>query len=139
MEKGLPIVIVNPTLVIGAHDIKPTPSGQMIIDVATGQMPGYIEGGTNVIDVEDVARGHILAAKKGRIGERYLFGNRNIPVSDYFNLIAEIAGVKPPTLPHPVPLGCCAGLCFRTRISYHQETTGGDGFRGPHREKAGIL
>ncbi len=61
---GLPIVIVNPTLVIGVRDIKPTPSGQMIIDIATGQMPGYIEGGTNVIDFEDVARGHILAAKK---------------------------------------------------------------------------
>jgi dihydroflavonol-4-reductase len=112
VEKGLPIVIVNPTLVIGTHDIKPTPSGQMIIDVATGQMPGYIEGGTNVIDVEDVARGHILAEKKGRIGERYLFGNRNIPVSEYFNLIAEIAGVKPPSLRIPYQLAVAMGYVF---------------------------
>ena len=112
VEKGLPIVIVNPTLVIGTNDIKPTPSGQMIIDVATGKMPGYIEGGTNVIDVEDVARGHILAAKKGRIGERYLFGNRNIPVSDYFNLIAEIARVKPPSFRIPYDLAVALGYVF---------------------------
>ena len=109
---GLPIVIVNPTLVIGVRDIKPTPSGQMIIDIATGQMPGYIEGGTNVIDVEDVARGHILAAKKGRIGERYLFGNENLTVSDYFNLIAEIAGVKPPSFRIPYQLAVAMGYVF---------------------------
>jgi dihydroflavonol-4-reductase len=110
--KGLPIVIVNPTLVIGTHDIKPTPSGQMIIDVATGKMPGYIEGGTNVIDVEDVARGHILAAKKGTVGERYLFGNKNIAVSDYFKLIADIAGVKPPTMKIPYHLAVALGYVF---------------------------
>jgi dihydroflavonol-4-reductase len=112
VEKGLPIVIVNPTLVIGTNDIKPTPSGQMIIDVATGKMPGYIEGGTNVIDVEDVARGHLLAAKMGKIGERYLFGNRNIDVSDYFNLIAEIAGVKPPSLRIPYQFAVALGYVF---------------------------
>jgi dihydroflavonol-4-reductase len=112
VEKGLPIVIVNPTLVIGTNDVKPTPSGQMIIDVATGKMPGYIEGGTNVIDVEDVARGHILAAKKGRVGERYLFGNRNIPISEYFNLIAEIAGVKAPAFRIPYHLAVALGYVF---------------------------
>jgi dihydroflavonol-4-reductase len=111
-RKGLPIVIVNPTLVIGTNDIKPTPSGQMILDIATGKMPGYIEGGTNVIDVEDVARGHILAAKKGRVGERYLFGNRNIAVSEYFKLIADIAGVKPPTFRIPYALAVVLGYIF---------------------------
>ncbi|MBN1498141.1 MAG: NAD-dependent epimerase/dehydratase family protein [Spirochaetes bacterium] len=109
---GLPIVIVNPTLVIGVRDIKPTPSGQMIIDVATRQMPGYIEGGINIIDVEDVARGHILAAKKGRVGERYLFGNENITVSDYFRLIAEIAGVAPPGIKIPYHLAVALGYMF---------------------------
>ncbi len=109
---GLPVVIVNPTLVIGVRDIKPTPSGQMIIDIATGQMPGYIEGGTNIIDVEDVARGHILAAKKGRVGERYLFGNQNMTVSGYFNLIAEIAGVKPPRIKIPYHLAVATGYLF---------------------------
>lgn len=117
VAKGLPIVIVNPTLVIGTNDIKPTPSGQMIIDVATGKMPGYIEGGTNVIDVEDVARGHILAAKKGRVGERYLLGNENITVSDYFKLIADTAGVKPPTFKIPYSLAVALGYVFELGAS----------------------
>lgn len=112
VSKGLPIVIVNPTLVIGIRDVKPTPSGQMIIDVASGQMPGYIEGGINVIDVEDVAKGHILAAEKGRIGERYLLGNENLTVSEYFNLIAEVAGTKPPRLKIPYHLAVAVGYLF---------------------------
>lgn len=112
VTRGLPLVIVNPTLVIGTHDIKPTPSGQMILDVINRNMPGYIDGGINIIDVEDVARGHILAAKKGRIGERYLFGNRNITVHDYLNLIARIAGVKPPTARIPFPVALILGHFF---------------------------
>jgi len=110
---GLPIVIVNPTLVIGVRDIKPTPSGQMIIDIATGQMPGYIEGGTNIIDVEDVARGHILAAKNGKVGERYLFGNENATISEYFGLVAEVAGVKPPRIKIPYHLAVALGYIFQ--------------------------
>ena len=102
--QGLSIVIVNPTIVIGARDIKPTPSGQLILAVAKGEMPGYVEGGVNIIDVEDVARGQILAAKKGRVGERYLFGNENMTVSDYFRLISDVAGIKPPTIKIPYHL-----------------------------------
>lgn len=112
VSMGLPIVIVNPTLVIGVRDIRPTPSGRMIIDVATGQMPGYIEGGINVVDVEDVARGHVLAAKKGRVGERYILGNENITVSDYFKLIAEVAGVRPPSRKIPYRLAVALGYIF---------------------------
>jgi dihydroflavonol-4-reductase len=112
VTRGLPVVIVNPTLVIGTNDIKPSPSGQMIIDVVKQKMPGYIDGGINIIDVEDVARGHILAAKKGRIGERYLFGNENITVSNYFKLIADIAGVKPPTIKIPYHLALVLGYIF---------------------------
>jgi dihydroflavonol-4-reductase len=108
-EKGLNVVIVNPTMVIGTRDIKPTPSGKLIIDVANEAMPGYIDGGTNVIDVEDVAIGHILAAQKGRPGQRYLFGNQNITVGDYFNLIAEVAGVKAPRRKIPYPLAIAIG------------------------------
>jgi dihydroflavonol-4-reductase len=95
-EKGLPLVIVNPAGVIGVRDIKPTPTGQMIVNVINGKMPGYIDSGMNMIDVEDVARGHILAAQKGRIGERYILGNENMPIKDYFDLIGEVAGVEPP-------------------------------------------
>ena len=104
VAQGLPIVIVNPTIVIGARDIKPTPSGQLILAVAKGEMPGYVEGGVNIIDVEDVARGQIFAAKKGRVGERYLFGNENMTVSDYFRLISDVAGIKPPTIKIPYHL-----------------------------------
>lgn len=110
--RGLPVVIVNPTLVIGTNDIKPTPSGQMIIDVVNQKMPGYIDGGINIIDVEDVARGHILAAKKGRTGERYLLGNRNITIKDYLKLIADIAGVKPPAVKLPYPVALALGTIF---------------------------
>ncbi|PKN53435.1 MAG: epimerase [Deltaproteobacteria bacterium HGW-Deltaproteobacteria-13] len=112
ITRGLPVVIVNPTLVIGINDLKPTPSGQMIIDVVNQKMPGYIDGGVNIIDVEDVARGHILAAKKGRVGERYLLGNRNITVYDYLKLIADIAGVKPPAVKLPYPVALALGHIF---------------------------
>ena len=104
VARGLPIVIVNPTIVIGKNDIKPTPSGLLILAVAKGELPGYIEGGVNIIDVEDVARGQILAAEKGSIGERYLFGNENMSVSDYFKLIGDVAGVKPPKIKIPYHL-----------------------------------
>jgi dihydroflavonol-4-reductase len=117
VTRGLPLVMVNPTLVIGINDIKPTPSGQMIIDTAIHNMPGYIDGGVNLIDVEDVARGHILAAKKGRVGERYLFGNQNMTVHDYLNLIAEIAGVRPPSLKLPYSVALAMGHFFELGAS----------------------
>jgi len=112
ITRGLPVVIVNPTLVIGTNDIKPTPSGQMIIDVVKRKMPGYIDGGINIIDVEDVAHGHILAAKKGKVGDRYLLGNRNVTVYEYLTLIADIAGVKPPAIKLPYKLALALGYIF---------------------------
>ncbi len=111
-EKGLPAVFVNPTLVIGVRDIKPTPSGAMIVDIANRDMPGYIEGAINIIDVEDVARGHLLAAEKGEVGERYLLGNENVTVGDFFKLVAEIAGVKPPKIRLPYPVALSLGYLF---------------------------
>jgi dihydroflavonol-4-reductase len=106
--KGLPIVIVNPTLVVGTNDIRPTSSGQLIIEVASGNMPIYMDGWVNVVEVEDVARGHILAAAKGRVGERYLLGNQNLTVREYFRLIAQAAGVTPPRFKAPY-IGALAG------------------------------
>jgi dihydroflavonol-4-reductase len=99
--RGLPVVIVNPTLVVGTHDIRPTSSGQLIIEVASGRLPVYMDGWVNVVDVEDVARGHILAASKGRVGERYLLGNQNLTVGEYFSMIADAAGVAPPRFKVP--------------------------------------
>lgn len=121
VTRGLPLVMVNPTLVIGINDIKPTPSGQMIIDTASQKMPGYVDGGVNLIDVEDVARGHILAAQKGRVGERYLFGNRNVTVHDYLHLIAQIAGVKPPSLRLPFNVALAMGTIFELVSSITQK------------------
>ena len=111
-EKGLPVVIVNPAMVIGVRDIKPTPSGQMILDVINRRMPGYIDGGVNYVDVEDVAKGHVSAAKKGRPGERYVLGNENLKVSDYFKLVGEIARVSPPKLKLPRSVAIAAGAAY---------------------------
>ncbi len=99
--RGLPIVVVNPTLVVGTNDIRPTSSGQLVIEVASGNVPIYMDGRVNVVDVEDVARGHILAASKGRVGERYLLGNQNVTVREYFRMIADAAGVAPPRFKAP--------------------------------------
>jgi dihydroflavonol-4-reductase len=103
-EQGLPLIIVNPAVVIGVRDIRPTPSGQIILNVLNGKMPGCIDGGWNYVDVEDVARGHILAAQKGRIGERYILGNENLSMKDYFGLISEVSGIKPPKRKIPYSL-----------------------------------
>lgn len=112
VTRGLPAVIVNPTLVIGTHDVKPTPSGQMIIDVVRGKMPVYIDGGLNIVDVDDVARGHILAARNGRIGERYLLGHRNLTVYEYLKTIADIAGVRRPKIKLPYRLAVALGYAY---------------------------
>jgi dihydroflavonol-4-reductase len=114
-EQGLPMVIVNPTLVIGVRDIKPTPSGKLIVDIVNREMPGYIDGAINIIDVQDVARGHLLAAKKGRIGERYILGNENVTVGDFFSLVAETAGVKPPRLKLPYGVALMLGYVFHVQ------------------------
>jgi len=111
-DKGLPLVIVNPTLVIGVRDIKPTPSGAMIVDIVNKDMPGYIDGAINIIDVEDVALGHLLAAQKGRIGERYILGNENISVGHFFNLVGEISGVRSPRLKLPYRVALTLGYLF---------------------------
>jgi dihydroflavonol-4-reductase len=112
-QNGLPLVVVNPAMVIGVRDIRPTPSGKMILDVLNGKMPGYIEGGLNLVDVEDVARGHILAAQKGKIGERYILGNENISMSDYFKLIGEVAGVKAPGFKIPYPMALVMSYLYQ--------------------------
>jgi dihydroflavonol-4-reductase len=95
-QEGLPLVIVNPTWVIGPGDYKPTPSGRVIVDFLNRKMPGYINYQFNLIYVKDVVKGHILAAKKGRIGERYILGGQNISMKAFMELLAEISGINPP-------------------------------------------
>jgi dihydroflavonol-4-reductase len=101
INKGVPVVIVNPSTPIGEMDRKPTPTGKMIVDFLNGRIPAYIDTGLNFIDVQDVAAGHWLAAVKGRTGERYILGNKNITLRDFFETLALIAGRKPPRIRLP--------------------------------------
>jgi dihydroflavonol-4-reductase len=99
--KELPIVIVNPSFPVGPRDVKPTPTGQTILDFLNRKMPAYIETGMNVVDVEDVALGHWLAAEKGRVGERYILGGENVTMKRMLDLLSEITGLPSPRLRVP--------------------------------------
>ena len=94
--EGLPAVIVNPTAPVGPRDIKPTPTGRMIADAAAGRLPAYLDTGLNVVHVDDVAEGHLLALERGRIGEKYILGGEDFSLSALLALVAELAGRRPP-------------------------------------------
>lgn len=100
-REGLPVVIVNPSAPVGERDIKPTPTGQMIVDFMKGRMWAYIETGMNLVDVDDVAAGHLLAMQRGRVGERYILGNRNLSLREIFEILSGLTGVKAPRLKLP--------------------------------------
>jgi dihydroflavonol-4-reductase len=102
VEEGLPAVIVNPSTPIGPRDVRPTPTGRIIVEAANGKLPAYVDSGLNLVHVDDVAEGHILAAERGRIGERYILGGEDVPLSAILGEIAQLCGRKPPTiqLPH---------------------------------------
>jgi len=98
----LPAVIVNPSTPVGPRDIKPTPTGRMILDAASGRMPAFVDTGLNLVHVDDVAKGHLLAEERGKIGERYILGGENLELGEILRRIAEIVGRKPPTLRLPL-------------------------------------
>jgi dihydroflavonol-4-reductase len=100
-EKSAPVVIVNPSTPVGSHDIKPTPTGRMIAEAAAGRMPAYVDTGLNVVHVDDVAAGHLLAWRQGAVGERYVLGGENMPLADILREIARICGRKPPSIRIP--------------------------------------
>jgi dihydroflavonol-4-reductase len=101
LTRGLPLVIVNPSTPVGALDVKPTPTGKIIVDFLNRRMPAYLDTGLNIIDVADCARGHILAARHGRIGEKYILGNENLTLRDIFAMLAEITGAPAPKMRLP--------------------------------------
>ncbi len=103
---GLDVVIVNPTTPIGPYDIKPTPTGEIIVRFLKGRMPFYVDTGLNLIDVRDVARGHILAWQRGRTGERYILGNRNLSLKALLEMLGALTGIPAPrrSLPYTIPL-----------------------------------
>ena len=99
---GQNIVIVNPSTPVGPGDVKPTPTGQMVRDAAAGRMPAYVDTGLNIVHVDDVAQGHLLALAKGRAGESYILGGENLMLRELLALIAAQTGRKPPTLRLPI-------------------------------------
>ena len=94
-RRGLPVVIVNPTAVFGPWDVKPT-TGEILLNVAQGRFPVWLDLETNIVDARDVGTGHVLAAERGRVGQRYLLGGENLPVRQALTVAALEAGVKPP-------------------------------------------
>jgi len=100
-EEGVPAVIVNPSTPVGPGDVKPTPTGRMIVEAASGRMPAFVDTGLNIVHVDDVAAGHLLAFDKGVVGERYILGGDNLALAEILALIAGIVGRKPPTVRLP--------------------------------------
>lgn len=103
-EHDLDVVIVNPTAPVGAWDPKPTPTGRIVLDFIMRKMPAYIDTGINIVDVRDVARGHILAYQRGKRGERYILGNRNVTLKELFKSLAGVTGLAAPRVKLPYGL-----------------------------------
>jgi len=118
--KGLPVVIVNPSTPIGERAIKPTPTGQMIVDFLNRKMPAYVDTGLNLVDVRDVAEGHLLAAEKGKVGERYILGHRNMTLKEILDALSALTGLPSPTvkLPHWIPFAAAAIDTAFARVSW---------------------
>jgi len=123
-DRGLPAVIVQPSTPIGPRDVRPTPTGRIIVEAANGGMPAFVDSGLNLVHVDDVAAGHLLAFAKGRIGERYILGGQDVMLGDMLAEIARIVGRKPPTVRIPrAPLFPLAWINERIATM-----TGGDPF-----------
>ena len=104
-DRGLWVVVVHPSTPVGELDVKPTPTGQIIVDYLSGRMPAYVDTGLNLVDVRDVARGHLLAEERGVSKGRYILGNENLTLKQILDLLSEISG-RPPVrwrVPHALP------------------------------------
>ncbi|HUM15496.1 MAG TPA: hopanoid-associated sugar epimerase [Candidatus Nitrosotalea sp.] len=110
--RGAPVVIVNPSAPVGRWDVRPTPTGQMIVDFLNGKMIGTVDTGLNVVHVRDVARGHILAAQKGRVGERYILGQRNLSLLEIFRMLSTMTGVPAPRFRVPYAVAWMAAAAM---------------------------
>lgn len=115
-QSGQPVVIVNPTTPVGPGDWKPTPTGKIIVDFLNGRMPGYVDTGLNFVPVEDCAEGHWLAAERGRAGERYILGSRNLTLKQMLDLLASASGRPAPRWKFPYGLAYVAG-CVDAGVS----------------------
>lgn len=107
---GFPVVIVNPTAPVGDHDFKPTPTGKVIVNYLCGAMPAYLDTGLNLVDVAVAAEGHLLACERGKTGERYILGSRNLTLKEIFQELEDISGIKAPVRRIPYGVAYAAGL-----------------------------
>jgi dihydroflavonol-4-reductase len=107
-QEGQDVVIVNPSTPIGSGDVKPTPTGRIVLDTLTGRMPAYVDSGLNIVAVSDVAAGHVLAYERGVAGERYILGNQNMTLRQLLEVVAECAGIEAPRV--RLPLWCAVLL-----------------------------
>ncbi|MDE0823113.1 MAG: NAD-dependent epimerase/dehydratase family protein [Dehalococcoidia bacterium] len=98
---GMPVVVVNPTLPVGPWDVKPTPTGKIVLDFLRCKIPAYLKTGMNIVDVADVVVGHILALEKGRPGERYILGNQNVSLKQIFDMLSQLTGLPAPRIRAP--------------------------------------
>jgi dihydroflavonol-4-reductase len=113
-RRGLPVVIVNPSNPIGPRDITPTPTGALIINILKGRLPAYVDGGINLIDVTDCARAIVTAMDRGRVGEKYVLGNQNVSIKQYFDLIVQVAGRgKSPSIRMPAWAAVFSGYGYQ--------------------------
>ena len=107
---GFPVVIVNPTAPVGDHDFKPTPTGKMLVDFVRGAMPAFLDTGLNVVDVRDVAAGHLAACDRGKAGERYILGAENLTLQSIFGTLAKAIGRPAPKMRIPYAVAYAAGM-----------------------------
>jgi dihydroflavonol-4-reductase len=122
-NEGVPVVVVNPAFPFGLRDSAPTPTGRTIVEALKGRVPGYLDGGMCVVDVDDVAEGHILAEEKGRVGQRYILGNHNVTYKEFYDAVAEVAGCPKVErkLPSPVVWGLAWALeTYSDAVSHTQ-------------------
>ena len=110
---GMPLVVVNPTAPVGPWDVKPTPTGKMVLDFLRRKIPAYLKTGMNLVDVADVVDGHILALEKGKSGERYILGNRNVSLKEIFDILSAQTGLPAPRIRVPYWLVVGAGYADR--------------------------
>jgi dihydroflavonol-4-reductase len=108
--EGFPVVIVNPTAPVGDHDFKPTPTGKILVDFVRGAMPAFLDTGLNVVDVRDVAAGHLAACERGRVGERYILGAENLTLESIFGTLAKAVGRPAPRIRIPYAVAYAAGV-----------------------------
>jgi dihydroflavonol-4-reductase len=109
---GLRAVIVNPSTPIGPRDVKPTPTGRLIVEAAAGRMPAFVDTGLNMVHVDDIAAGHLLAFERGRIGERYILGGQDAALADILGVVAAESGRRPPRI--KLPRGAVVPLAYVT-------------------------